>query len=62
MRMETPSSKAHGVGYMGICHGDDPAVNCKRCGILCCYVPEQGVRCFQRRFGDGTEKIACLKK
>ena len=59
MRMETRHSKAHGVGYMGICHGADPAVDCKRCGILCEF--DGYVRCFQKRFGDGIERVACME-
>lgn len=61
MRMETLHSKAHNIGWMGICHGDNPHVTCKRCGILCCYSEKAGVRCWQERFGDNKdiEKYSC---
>jgi len=42
-KMKPIDRSKNGVGYMGICHSDNPVVNCLRCGILCKHIGKRAI-------------------
>ncbi len=50
--MKPRDKSKNGVGYMGVCHGQNLSIDCRRCGILCTEKDGYGIHIKpnQRRY------------